>query len=87
MPDNFSAAYALLFCAGVFLPRKLAWWLPLGTMLATDVALNFYYQHRGYDAWKPAMFVLPRFLTCRVLPLVDVETFATGFFTRSSSAW
>jgi len=57
MPDNFSAAYALVFCAGVFLPRKLAWWLPLGTMLLTDVALNFYYQHRGYDAWKPAMFV------------------------------
>lgn len=42
---NFSAAYALCFCAGVFLPRKLAWWLPLATMFATDVVLNvFYYQ-------------------------------------------
>ena len=58
LPDNFSAAYALLFCAGVFLPRKLAWWLPLGTMFITDVALNFYYQfYRGYETWKPAMFV------------------------------
>ena len=58
LPDNFSAAYALLFCAGVFLPRKLAWWLPLGTMFGTDIALNLYYQIcRGYNAWKPTMFV------------------------------
>src|SRR5437899_12879956 len=55
LPDNFSAAYALVFCAGVFLPRKLAWWLPLGTMLVTDVALNLF--HYGVAAWKPAMFV------------------------------
>ena len=27
MPDNFSTVYALVFCAGVFLPRALAWWL------------------------------------------------------------
>ena len=58
LPDNFSAAYALVFCAGVFLPRKLAWWLPLGTMFVTDVALNFYYQfYRGFNGWKPSMFV------------------------------
>jgi len=57
MPDNFSAAYALVFCAGVFLPRKLAWWLPLGTMFLTDVGLNFYYQfYHGYNGWKPSMF-------------------------------
>ncbi|MBA4150753.1 MAG: hypothetical protein H0X66_21785 [Verrucomicrobia bacterium] len=44
MPDNFSAAYAFAFCAGVFLPRKISWWLPLGTLLVTDLALNCYYQ-------------------------------------------
>jgi hypothetical protein len=44
LPLNFSAAYALLFCAGVYLPARFAWWLPLGTMLVTDVALNLYYQ-------------------------------------------
>ena len=43
MPPNFSAAYALLFCAGVYFPGALAWWLPLGTMLATDTALNLFY--------------------------------------------
>ena len=54
MPDNFSAAYALVFCAGVFLPRKLAWWLPLGTMLVTDIAMNLFYYRVG--AWTPMMF-------------------------------
>jgi hypothetical protein len=39
MPQNFSVAYAFMFCAGVFFPRRLAWWLPLATMLATDLGL------------------------------------------------
>lgn len=45
LPENFSAAYALAFCAGVFFPRKLAWWLPLGVLLVTDVLLNLFYYH------------------------------------------
>jgi hypothetical protein len=44
MPDNFSAVYALVFCAGVYLPRKLAWWLPMVVMLVTDLALNLHYR-------------------------------------------
>lgn len=49
MPDNFSAVYALVFCAGVFLPRKLAWWLPLAVMVVTDLLLNLHYR-RVYAA-------------------------------------
>ena len=45
LPENFSAAYALVFCAGVYFPRKLAWWLPLSVLLATDVLLNLFYYH------------------------------------------
>src|SRR5438874_774779 len=45
LPDNFSAAYALAFCAGVFFPRRLAWWLPLGTLLVTDVLINALHYH------------------------------------------
>jgi hypothetical protein len=53
LPPNFSAAYALTFCAGVFLPKKLAWWLPLGTMLASDLIINLYYQFvQHIDAFK-----------------------------------
>jgi hypothetical protein len=42
-PVNFSAFYALAFCAGAFFPRNVKWWLPMGTLMATDVALNLYY--------------------------------------------
>ena len=45
MPQNFSAAYALCFCAGLYLPRRLAWTIPLGVMALTDLLLTFlYYQ-------------------------------------------
>ncbi len=51
-PPSFSMAYALVFCAGVFLSKRMAWWLPLGTLVLTDVALNFYYQSKGWDVWQ-----------------------------------
>jgi hypothetical protein len=56
LPPNFSVAYALAFCAGVFFTGATAWWLPLSVMLATDIGLNFYYQHSGIDpdVWSAA---------------------------------
>ncbi len=44
LPQNFSAAYALAFCAGVYFTGRMAWWLPLTTLLVTDVGLNLYYR-------------------------------------------
>jgi hypothetical protein len=49
LPANFSAAYAFAFCAGVYFSKKISWWLPLLVLLATDIALNFYYQHKYPD--------------------------------------
>lgn len=43
MPLNFSAAYALAFCAGVYFGGRTAWLLPLGTLLVTDILLNRHY--------------------------------------------
>ncbi|HEV2692934.1 MAG TPA: DUF6580 family putative transport protein [Verrucomicrobiae bacterium] len=51
LPWNFSVVYAFMFCAGVFFPRQLVWWLPLTTILVTDIGLNFYYQYKGYTVW------------------------------------
>lgn len=51
-PPSFSAAYALVFCAGVYFSKRLAWWLPLGTLFLTDIALNFYYASKGWDVWQ-----------------------------------
>ena len=45
LPPNFSVAYAFAFCAGVYFGGRMAWWLPLGAMLLTDVALNIFYYH------------------------------------------
>jgi hypothetical protein len=55
LPPNFSAAYALLFCAGVYFYGRLAWWLPLATMLVTDIGLDLYY--RFYLGWH--VFEIP----------------------------
>jgi hypothetical protein len=43
-PQNFSAFYGLAFCAGAFFPRNIKWWLPLTTLVLTDIALDFYYR-------------------------------------------
>ena len=47
---NFSAFYGLAFCAGAFFPGKAKWWLPLGTLVVTDIALDFYY--RSFSAMQ-----------------------------------
>src|SRR5215212_2018067 len=52
MPPNFSAAYALVFCAGVYLRNRLGWWVPLAIMALTDIALNFYYLSQGWNGFQ-----------------------------------
>src|SRR5579859_2035817 len=56
LPWNFSAAYALMFCAGVYFPKRLVWWLPFTTMLVTDFLLNWYYHvHYGTPMFGPEL--------------------------------
>ncbi len=50
LPWGFSAAYALAFCGGVYLPKRTSWWLPIAVLFGTDMALNFYYQHKNPDS-------------------------------------
>ena len=54
-PANFSAFYALAFCAGAFFPRSVKWWLPLGTLVVTDIALDIYY--RSFSAMQLVNYV------------------------------
>ena len=51
LPLNFSAAYAIAFCGGVYFSGAMAWWLPLGTLAATDVLLNVFYYHQSVFSW------------------------------------
>lgn len=56
LPPNFSAAYALTFCAGVYFARRMAWWLPLTALLVSDLAIClYYYLVEGIHAFKPTM--------------------------------
>ena len=52
LPPNFSTAYAFVFCSGVYFRDKTGWWLPLATMLGTDLALNVYYSSQGIQVWN-----------------------------------
>ena len=55
MPANFSAVYALVFCAGALFPVRLAWRAPFGVLLVTDLALDAYYQFgMGYEVFTVA---------------------------------
>ncbi|HTH47286.1 MAG TPA: DUF6580 family putative transport protein [Candidatus Limnocylindria bacterium] len=52
MPVNFSAVYALVFCAGAFFPPSLSWRAPFAMLLVTDLVLNCFYQFvRGYEVF------------------------------------
>lgn len=51
LPPDFSAIYALAFCAGVYFRGAMAWWLPLVVMAATDVGLNLFYYHVSAFYW------------------------------------
>lgn len=45
LPSNFSVVYAFAFCAGVYFPKRVVWWLPLAVIAATDLVLNIFYYH------------------------------------------
>lgn len=51
LPPNFSPVYALAFCAGVYLPGRLAWVVPLGLVLGTDLLLNAHYGVSILGGW------------------------------------
>jgi hypothetical protein len=51
LPQNFSAVYALVFCAGVYFSGRTGWWLPLSVILVTDIGLNVYYWLHGWNVW------------------------------------
>jgi len=53
LPQNFSAAYALVFCAGVYFSGTVVWWLPLCTLAVTDLGLDLYY--RFYVGFHPEL--------------------------------
>lgn len=67
LPQNFSAAYALVFCAGVYFTGRSGWWLPLVTMLITDIGLDIYYWKLGYFHFSSIAYQLVNYLGYAVI--------------------
>src|SRR5271157_4403005 len=77
-PPNFSAFYGLAFCAGAFFPRGIKWWLPLGTLVLSDMALNlYYYFHLHVQAFTLAQLA-------NYAAFAAIIWFGTRFSPRSS---
>jgi hypothetical protein len=55
MPQNFSAAYAIVFCAGLYLPGRMGWFIPLGVLAGSDLLLNVFFYSR--DGFSPGPFL------------------------------
>ena len=51
---NFSAAYALAFCAGVYFPKRMKWILPLAMFVIVNILTNLYY---GVSPFHRYLFV------------------------------
>jgi len=51
---NFSPVAAVAFCGGLFLPGVLAWFVPIGVLFVSDLALAILL---GYPAFSSAQFV------------------------------
>lgn len=43
--QNFAPVMAIAFCGGLFLPGMLAWALPLGALIISDIALAFVFNY------------------------------------------
>lgn len=54
LPQNFSAAYAIVICAGLYVPGVAGWIIPLAIMAGTDLIISrvFYPQ---YFTWTSFM--------------------------------
>jgi len=52
--QNLSPAYAIAFCAGIYFPKRLRWWMPLTMFAILDMALNHHY---GVDLVNRYLFL------------------------------
>jgi len=60
MPPNFSAAYALVFCAGLYLPGLLGWVVPVAVMALSDFFISRFFYHEPASRFLAAQ--LPNYL-------------------------
>lgn len=71
--ENFSAAYALAFCAGVYFPNRVRFILPLAVFLVINVMTNVHY---GFP-------LVDLFLVVKIAALAALIALGTFFSTRN----
>ncbi|HUD48597.1 MAG TPA: DUF6580 family putative transport protein [Candidatus Baltobacteraceae bacterium] len=52
MPPNFSAAYAIVFCAGLYLPGWAGWIAPLGILAGSDLLISLFFYPEVAFSWR-----------------------------------
>ena len=72
--QNFSTAYALAFCAGVFFPPRLRWVLPLGMLVIINILTNLHY----------GVSPLDRYLIPKILAFAALIWLGTAFNPKSN---
>jgi hypothetical protein len=59
LPPNFSVAYALFFCAGLYMPGLAGWLIPMVLLAGTDVVLDLFYYH--CFSWLGLLYQAPNY--------------------------
>jgi len=63
MPHNFSAVYAIMFCAGLYLPGWGGWTIPLVLMVVIDLLITLvFYSSGDFSLWQFAVGMAPNYL-------------------------
>jgi hypothetical protein len=63
MPQNFSATYAIMFCAGLYLTGRLGWIIPLCVVAGSDLVITrFFYSHGDFNLGHFLLQQAPNYL-------------------------
>jgi hypothetical protein len=62
MPPNFSAAYAIVFCAGLYVPGALGWIVPLAVLALSDCLITPIFYHVHVFSWRLLLDHMPNYL-------------------------
>jgi hypothetical protein len=74
--QNFSAAYALAFCAGVFFPKRLRWILPMAMFLVLNILTNLHYHVGPFEGFL--------FLVVKLAAFAILIWFGTRFSPKNN---
>jgi len=79
--SNFSPLAAIALCGAIYLPRRIAFVLPLGALLASDLVLNAYYGVSLFSAEMISRYIVLAGVAVAGLALRSNPGFVKVLFT------